>query len=100
MFRISAQNRYKEMARICAENDIKLISFKFLISYWTKNDSKCVKKFMSANGLEYIDLNDHLDEIGIDNTTDFFNNNHSNLSGANKTTRFIAENIKEKLRSE
>lgn len=88
----------KEMARICAENRIKLVFFKVPISYWTRNDSKGVKKFMTENGLEYIDLYDHLDEIGIDNTTDFFNNNHSNSSGANKTTRFIAEYIKENFR--
>lgn len=43
--------------------------------------------------MEFIDLNEKIDEIGIDSDSDFYNINHLNTSGAIKTTDFIAKLI-------
>ena len=50
---------------------------------------------MEKNNLSFIELNDHLEEIGIDGKTDFADELHLNESGAEKTTDFIAKYLKD-----
>ena len=73
------------------EKGIKLLLFKAPTANWTKGDSMSVKKFAKENDLEFIDLNEKLDEIGIDENTDFLNKSHLNSSGAAKTTDYLAK---------
>ena len=54
---------------------------------------------MDEYGLEYLELNEALEEIGIDPTTDFYNKNHLNTSGAGKTTDYLSEILKQYLLS-
>ncbi len=63
-------------------------------SDWTQNDSKTVKKYMSENGFTFFDMNDNLDEIGIDPETDFLDDLHLNTIGANKTTDYFVRKLK------
>ena len=50
---------------------------------------------MKKNGLTYFEMNDYLDEIGIDGSTDFYDDGHLNTTGANKTTDFMEEYLME-----
>ena len=80
-----------KISKLCSENDIKLVFFKSPVSAWTKIESKGVSDYMKSNGIEYIDFNYYIDEIGIDKETDFFNETHLNTKGANKLTDYIAK---------
>lgn len=73
----------------CKQRNIRLCFFKSPSSTWTKGESMSVKEFMSQNHLHFIDLNDHLEEIGIDQKTDFYNQSHLNSSGAAKATDYL-----------
>lgn len=78
------------MKNLCEKNGAELLFFKAPVSDWTRTDSKIVRNFMEENKLEFLEMNNYLDEIGIDGATDFFNAQHLNSSGADKCTDFIA----------
>ncbi len=84
------------IAATCEENGIALVFFKAPVARWTRAESKVVKAYMAEHGYTYLELNDHLDEIGIDPETDFCNTLHLNASGANKTTDFLANYLKKR----
>lgn len=80
------------IAKLCEKNDIELVFFKVpTAAEWTKSYSDVAKEFMKDHGLTYLEMNDYLDEIGIDPDTDFANTLHLNKFGADKATDFIAE---------
>ena len=83
-----------DIAERCREKGIKLLLLKTPVSDWTKGDSISVEQFALENNLEFIDLNENINEIGIDGDTDFYNKGHLNSSGAEKTTDYIAEILK------
>ena len=74
----------------CKKKNIKLVLFKAPVSNWTKGDSLSVKSFSEENDLEFIDLNESIKEIGIDENADFYNDFHLNTNGAEKTTKYLA----------
>ena len=55
-----------------------------------------IKKKIEDRGYEVLDLNDHVDEIGLDYETDFNENMHVNYRGAFKITDYMADYLKEK----
>jgi len=59
-----------------------------------------VKDIIESRGYEVLDLNYHVDEIGLDYTTDFAEDMHMNYRGAIKTTDYIAEYLSEKYNLE
>ena len=52
---------------------------------------------MDEYDLEYLELNDYLDVIGIDEQTDFANERHLNGSGAEKTTDFLGKYLLDRM---
>ena len=50
---------------------------------------------MEYNHLTYLEMNEYLDQIGIDPEKDFANANHLNISGANKATDFLANYLRQ-----
>ena len=50
---------------------------------------------MDKNNLIFLEMNDYLAEIGIDGKTDFYDENHLCTEGAEKSTDFIAQYLKE-----
>lgn len=83
-----------KMVDMCSKKGIRIVFFKTPAGSWSKGDSMAAKKFMKDNRLTFIDLNEHLDEIGISVETDFQNANHLNASGAEKATNYIIPIIK------
>ena len=79
-----------KIAEDCKNRNIKLVLFKSPSSSWTKGDSLSVKHFAEENSLEFIDLNEKLTEIGIDEKSDFYDGAHLNTNGAKKTTKYLA----------
>lgn len=88
-----------KMAEISKANNTKLVFFKIPSSDWTKGWSDSVKSFMKDNNLDYIDLHDNLKEIDINPEKDFFDYEHLNTAGAEKTTRYLT-GVVEKYLSE
>lgn len=75
----------------CKAEGIRLIFFKTPSANWTKADSECTKRFMSEHDIEFFDLHDHLDEIDIDQDTDFVDIYHLNQGAAEKCTDFLRD---------
>ncbi|MDO5702165.1 MAG: hypothetical protein Q4G47_02275 [Lachnospiraceae bacterium] len=48
-------------------------------------------------GYEFVNFNEHIDEIGLDFTTDFSDINHVNYSGAVKYTDYLTDYIKDRF---
>jgi hypothetical protein len=53
-----------------------------------------VQRLVNEYGYEFFDTNDYYDEMGIDFSHDFYDNNHVNYYGAQKYTVFLANYIK------
>lgn len=87
-----------DIAELCKENHAELLFLKVPVATWSKDESYAVKQFMDKNGLNYFEMNDFLDEIGIDGNKDFYNEDHLNTQGAEKTTDFLAKYLLEKKR--
>jgi hypothetical protein len=94
---ISEESSYAimDIVALCNENNISLIFFKTPTSNWSRTDSCTVKAFMDDNNLEFIDMNEYLNEIGIDAEEDFYNRTHLNCYGAEKSTDFLGMYLKE-----
>ncbi len=54
-----------------------------------------VEEYFKTAGYDYLNCNNHYEEIGIDFKTDFSDSLHGNISGAEKITRFIGGYINE-----
>lgn len=86
-----------ELSDLCKRNIIDIVFFKAPVPNWTKGDSLSVKKLMDEYNLVFVDLNDYLEEIGINKSTDFYNKEHLNVNGAGKTTDYLAKIIPQYL---
>ncbi len=89
----------KDIIRICEENDASLV----LVSSpsatnWNKSKHAAVEKWLDKNSqsIEYIDLNQKNDELGIDWSKDTMDNgNHMNLEGSKKVMRYVGSYLSE-----
>ncbi len=66
-----------------AENDLG--KYKFISSYCEENN------------VAFLDMNLWLDDMGIDNETDFYDGGHFNASGAEKASSFLFDFITERV---
>lgn len=79
------------MKNHCDEKNIKLLLFKSPNSTWGKNESESIKQFVNKNGIDFIDLHEHIEDIGFDSNHDFSDEGHLNYFGAQKVTDFMAK---------
>ena len=85
---------------ICENNNIKVF---FYASYssatWTDGRHNAIQNFCDSRGVEFIDAEDYRTEIGFDEYTDYYDmrdnggGDHLNVSGAHKTTDFLAKKL-------
>lgn len=52
---------------------------------------KDLDAYMEEMNYPYLNLNGMKEELGLDLDTDFYNNHHTNIAGANKVTDYLAE---------
>ena len=57
--------------------------------------SQTLESLVKSYGLDYLDLNDVADEIGLDIDTDFYNTRHTNMWGAWKVTEYLGKWLKQ-----
>lgn len=79
-----------KMTKLCKENGAELIFITIPYEEEYKYAS-AMKAFAEQNGCVYIDLFDHIEEIGLDPMTDFADRSHLNSSGAAKIGAFMGK---------
>lgn len=81
-----------EIVAICSEKDIKIIFYTapYQGSYLYGN---AMKQYAKRNGCVYFNLFEYVNEIGINEETDFSDEGHLNNSGAMKVADFLGEYI-------
>lgn len=96
-------NSYKyleKMTALCKEYNIPLVLIKSpsVYPYWYEEWDKQIDTFAKANNLLYINFLNHIEEMGIDFTTDTCDGGlHLNLAGAEKFTGFFGKILKDKF---
>ncbi len=55
-----------------------------------------VKSIVEENGFDFLNANDFVQEMGLSQDADFYNDNHLNVFGAKKYTSFLGEYLREK----
>ena len=88
----------ERMVELTKENDIDLVLIKApaLFPHWHDEWDAQIEAFANENDLLYINLLDHIDEMGIDFDTDTFNAGlHLNVFGAQKAAMFLGNILRE-----
>ncbi len=52
-----------------------------------------IEQIVSDNGYKFLDANEFIEEMDLDYETDFYNNDHVNIYGADKYTEFLSKYI-------
>lgn len=91
------REEFLRLFNYCNENDVNVL---FTISPWCASeqmnaDINAVKDLITENGFDVLDMYDHLDEICLEPGDDFYNQNHTNIHGALKITRYLSGYIRE-----
>jgi len=91
-----------DLIRLCKEKDIELL---FVATPWAIDDETASKnlymeKLVKENGYNFLDCNRYIEEMGLDFSTDFYDDNHVNWGGSEKVTQFIGDYIKENYKIE
>ncbi len=81
-----------DIVKICKEQDIKIIFY--TVPYQGEfGYYKAMKDYAVANGCVYLNLFQNMEEIGIDETTDFRDATHLNDNGAKKIASYLGKYI-------
>ena len=95
------ENAYEYLDKInklCEVNNIQLVLVKApsLYPYWYEQWDEQIEKYAEENDLLYINFLDLIDETGLDFNTDTYDGGlHMNLSGAEKITEYLGEQLVE-----
>ncbi len=88
----------EKMANLCKENGIEFVLIKApsLYPYWYEEYNEQIVSFAQKHDLDYYNLKEVAEEIGIDYTTDTYDGGlHLNLNGATKLSKYFAKVLKE-----
>ncbi len=94
----NAWNYLEKMRVLCEENGIQLVLIKApsLYPHWYEEWDAQITEYAEENGLRYINLLNHIDEIGLDFSKDTYDAGlHMNLSGATKLTSYFGKILSE-----
>lgn len=101
MHQLSGQ-RLEELLKYCKKNEIKNILFTNMPRYYSKKmlpereRNNTAKDLIREYGYECLDLDDYVKEIGLDPKTDFYNQNHLNIYGQKKLTKYLGNLLNNK----
>nr|MCR5527406.1 hypothetical protein [Lachnospiraceae bacterium] len=85
----------KKIVELCSEKNISLILVKTPTKSFDVSRHKTVQDFADDNGIEFIDYNEKntYKALGFDFNEDMNENEHANMSGAEKLTEDIGEKL-------
>lgn len=94
-----------KIRQVCVDSGITLLLVKVPTDSWRypwyDEWSSEIRDYADANQLEYYDLTECIDEIGIDPENDSYDGGlHLNVYGAEKTTRYFGEILRECIGNE
>ena len=88
-----------KITKLCKDNGIKLVLIKApsLYPYWYEEYNEQIVNYTQKNNLDFYNLKDVADEIGIDYQKDTYDAGlHLNLTGATKLSTYFSKLLKEK----
>lgn len=85
----------KEMAAICEKEGITLLLFKSPKADWYRYFSAEIEALAKEQGLEFVDYNAMVQELGLDVALDFRDSYHLNEQGAKKVSSHMGAYLKE-----
>lgn len=89
-----------KMRCLCEDNDIEFILIKApsAAPVWYDSYNQQIESYAKDYNLTYINLYEHIDEMGIDYETDTYDGGlHMNLSGADKVSKYLGRRINEQF---
>ena len=90
-----------KMVELCKKENIELLLIKApsVYPHWYDEWDEQVKAYAAEHELKYINFLEHVDEIGIDYSTDTYDGGlHLNLSGAEKCAHYIGAVLKDEYK--
>ncbi len=87
----------KKLKAICEENGAQLVlmALPFQTDYDDQHLVDYASVFAEENGIPFFDFNRKIDEVGLDYSTDFYDDSHMNAYGAKKTCAYFGTYLKE-----
>ena len=81
----------EDLVRYCKElnKNVLFVVCPYAITQEDKSKYNSIQDLIEENGFKFLDTNEYYDEMGIDFSTDFYNEAHVNLFGASKYTQFL-----------
>lgn len=88
---------FKKIAGYCEDNDIELLLIKTPKSDWSLTKHLQTEELAQEMGLDFIDFSslEMIETLGLDVDLDFRDNEHLNLRGAVKLSRYLGQYIKD-----
>lgn len=88
---------FRDLLDYCKSKDLQVLFVVHVYQIMEEDQKKYnyMEDVIAEYGFDYLNVNDYYDEIGFDAKRDFYNMNHTNLLGADKYTRFLAQYIDE-----
>ncbi len=83
-----------KITNLCKEKGIQLVLIKApsLYPYWYEEYDEQIKKYAEENNIDYYNLTQKVEEIGLDYNTDTYDGGiHLNLQGATKLSKYFAQ---------
>ena len=90
--------KYLDMFRdFCRDNNAVLVlTAAPNAKNWTYSKHDSMQEYADENGIDFIDLNYHLEDMGLDWSTDTMDGgNHVSFEGSKKTTKYIEDYLEE-----
>ena len=87
-----------KITKLCKDNGIQVVLIKApsLYPYWYDEYDEQMQKYAEENNVDYYNLKNYVDEIGIDYSVDTYDGGlHLNLTGATKLSEFFANILME-----
>lgn len=85
-----------KMKKLCDEKGIKFQLVRMPSMQWSPEASEIVQQFADENGIPFLDMNLHQEEIGVDWRTDTHDGGmHLNILGCEKASSYLGKYLKE-----
>ena len=92
------RNYLDKIIATCKEENVELLFIKTpMAASWRQDYSDLMSDYLKDSGIPFLDYNTLRDEIGLDSTSDFFDNGkHLNDAGATKVSLHLGQYLKKR----